>query len=79
MNPADVRRWIAGFEAAAELDRQSLRRQGADPAWAIRLALSMIEAADRSGRGPSVVDPRREAEAEAVRVRWVTLRQRLKR
>lgn len=79
MDPTDVRRWIAGFEAAAEMERHALRRRGADPAWAIRLALSMIEVARRSGRGPSAVDPRREAEAAAVRMRWVTLRQRLKR
>jgi hypothetical protein len=26
MNRADVRRWIEGFEAAAALDREALRR-----------------------------------------------------
>ena len=79
MDAAQVRRWIAGFEAATEADRQALRRRGADPAWSIRLALSMIAAAHRGPGGPAVRDPLREAEAERVRTVWARLRQRLRR
>jgi len=75
MDRAAVRRWIAGFEAIAEADREARRRQGADPARAIALALSMIAAAEQTG-GP-VADPRREAEAQAVRAAWARLRERL--
>jgi hypothetical protein len=76
MDPARVRRWIAGFEAIAEADREAMRRRGPDPAWAIALALSMIEAAGRQAVGPSTLDPAREREDEAVRAAWRRLRER---
>ncbi|MGH7388053.1 MAG: hypothetical protein ACREM3_01155 [Candidatus Rokuibacteriota bacterium] len=76
MDAAQVRRWIAGFEAAIEADRQARRRRGADPTWAIHLSLSMIDAAHR---GRALRDPLREAEAERVRAVWARLRQRLGR
>ena len=79
MDAAQVRRWIAGFEAATETDRQAHRRRGADPAWSIRLALSMIDAAHRGPGGRDIRDPLREAEAERVRAVWARLRQRLRR
>lgn len=77
MDATQVRRWIAGFEAATEADRQALRRWGADPAWSIRLSLSMIAAARRALGRRLVPDPQREAEAECVRAVWVRLRRRL--
>ena len=79
MDATQVRRWIAGFEAATEADRQALRRRGADPAWSIRLSLSMIAAAHRARGGRLVTDPLREDEAERVRAVWARLRQRLPR
>jgi hypothetical protein len=79
MDPAQVRRWIAGFEAATEADRQALRRRGADPAWSIRLSLSMIDAAHRRPGGRAVRDSLREAEAEQIRAVWARLRRRLSR
>jgi hypothetical protein len=77
MDGAQVRRWIAGFEAAAEADREALQRRGPDSEWAIRISLSMIDAAHRGG-GP-LRDPLREVEAEHVRAAWARLRQRLLR
>jgi hypothetical protein len=79
MDAGQVRRWIAGFEAAAEADRQALRRRGADPMSSIRIALSLIDAAPRSAGGRALADPLREAEAERVRAVWARLRQRLGR
>jgi len=79
MDAAQVRRWIAGFEAATETDRQAHRRRGADPAWSIRLALSMIDAAHHGSGGRAVRDSLRETEAERVRAVWARLRQRLRR
>ena len=77
MNREDVRHWIAGFEAIAEADREALRRQGPDPAWAIAVSLSLIEAARASEVTASGEIPAwREAEDEAVRRVWRTLRRR---
>jgi hypothetical protein len=79
MDAREVRRWIAGFEAIAQADREELRRRGPDPAWAISLVLSMMAAADRAGRGLGAADPGREAEDEAVRAIWARLRERARR
>lgn len=79
MNAIEVRRWIAGFEAIAEADRQELRRHRADPAWAIALALSMIGAAERAGHGAGGLDQSRDAEDAGVRATWVRLREHLLR
>ena len=78
IDAAHVRRWIAGFEAATEADRQAFRRRGADTAWSIRLSLSMIDAAHREPGRRDIRDPLREAEAERVRAVWARLKQRLR-
>lgn len=70
-----LRRWLAGFEAAAAADREALRAAGANPAWSIATSLAMIETARRLG-GPAG-DGTRETEAEAVRLAWRRLRERL--
>jgi len=77
MDATQVRRWIAGFEAAAEADRQALRSLRPDPAWSIGLSLSMIAAAHRARGGRGGLDPWREADAERVRAAWARLRGRL--
>jgi hypothetical protein len=79
MDAGQVRRWIAGFEAATEADRRARRGRRADPAWSIRLSLSMIHAAHRGSGGRSLRDPLRDADAERVRAVWARLRQRLGR
>lgn len=76
MNEAEVRRWIAGFEAIAQADREEIRRRGPDSAWAISLALSIMDAADQADRGLGTADPKREAEDDAVRAVWARLRKR---
>jgi len=80
MDATQVCRWIAGFEAAAEVDRQALRDQGdrgIDRARSIGLSLSMIAAARRALDGRIVDDPMRDAEDERVREVWRRLRARL--
>jgi hypothetical protein len=79
VDAARVQRWIAGFEAAAKADRNALRGQGADPAWAITLALSMIDSADRAGLGRWAAESQRQADDAAVRAIWRQLRERLRR
>ncbi|MET0852856.1 MAG: hypothetical protein ABW020_17090 [Candidatus Rokuibacteriota bacterium] len=76
MDRERVRRWIAGFEAVEAADREERRRHGPDPAWSIRIALSMIEAA-RSAPGGAPVDPTRAADDARVRATWARLRARL--
>jgi hypothetical protein len=80
MDATQVRRWIAGFEAAAEVDRQALRDRGGrgiDRARSIRLSLSTIAAAHHALGGRVVDDPLRETEGERVRDLWRRLRTRL--
>ncbi|HEU4369109.1 MAG TPA: hypothetical protein VFV05_12880 [Methylomirabilota bacterium] len=79
MDARQVRRWIAGFEAAAEADRRAGRRRSADPGWSVRLSLSMLDAAHRAAGGRPLRDPLREADAERVRAVWASLRRRLGR
>ena len=80
MDARQVRRWIAGFEASAEVDRQALLDQGdrgIDRARSIRLSLSMIAAARHALGDRAVHDALREAEDERVREVWRRLRDRL--
>jgi hypothetical protein len=49
---ADVRRWIADFEAAAAVDREARCRRGPDMSWSIGVALSLISAVEAAGRRP---------------------------
>jgi len=79
MDPVQVRRWMAGFEAIARADLEALRRRGPDPARAIALALSMIAAAEQAGFGADAAGPRRDGEDEAVRAIWARLRERQRR
>ena len=79
MDATQVRRWIAGFEAAAEADRQALWDRGIDRARSIGLSLSMIAAARCALAGRVVNDPLREAEDERIRQVWRQLRARLRR
>jgi hypothetical protein len=77
MEASDARRWVENFERAAERDREAMVARGADPAWSIRLALSLIEAVRSMGRDRA--DGVREAEDDRVRRTWMLLRQRLSR
>ena len=79
MDPTQVRRWIANFEAAAAADHEAHRDRGIDRERSISLSLSMIAAARRALGGRVVDDPLREAEDDRVREVWRRLRNRLRR
>lgn len=82
MDATQVRRWIAGFEAAAEADRQALRDRGVrgiDRERSIGLSLSMIAAVRRSLGRRVVDDSLRESEDEGIREVWRKLRAHLHR
>lgn len=73
MNKADVQRLLAGYAAVEEVNRQARLAAGAEPERAIRLALSMIDAA--SGRPNAVEERALQFESEqAVRETWNRLR-----
>lgn len=74
----DLQRWIAGFEAADEADREARRAQGPRPEWSIMLSLSLLDAAKSDAGGRYPFDPHRRANEEAVRAVWTRLRERLR-
>jgi hypothetical protein len=76
MNASDVRRWIAGFEAAAAVDRETQRLLNAGAQDPIRLSLSMIDVVRRTG-GRRLRDAARDRDEEQVRATWARLRERL--
>jgi hypothetical protein len=75
MTSAQVKQWIGGFEAAAQVDRAALQTEGPKPQWSIATALSLIEQA-RQWTEFSRPDPRREEDVEKVRLIWTKLRER---
>jgi hypothetical protein len=64
---ADIRRWLAGFDAAAIADRDAAARRGPQPEESIRQALSLIAAVRGAHGGMFPIDPLRERDAERVR------------
>jgi hypothetical protein len=76
LTAADARRWLDNFEAADRADIQERRLEGPQPARAIALSLSLLRAAHLAAGGRLPVDPRRQAQEEAVRIVWETLRSR---
>jgi hypothetical protein len=71
-----LRRWLAGFEAAAAADRAELRATEVNPTRSIALSLTMIEAV-RNLRRPPGYEAIRQSDDEAVRQVWRRLRERL--
>lgn len=76
LDPDQVRRWMANFDAAKEVERDLVAQEGLRPAWSVEAALSLILAAERQ-RGQLEADPLREQREEAVRAVWARLRKRL--
>ena len=73
VNKADVQRLLLGYAAVEEVNRRARLAAGADPAQAIRVALSMIDAA--SGRPHAAQERALQFESEqAVRETWNHLR-----
>ena len=67
---------MANFDAAKEVERDLVQKEGPRPAWSVETALSLILATEQtSGRLPA--DPLREQQEEAVRAIWARLRKRM--
>ena len=74
MTGADLRRWIANFEAAEQADRDQKRREGPRPDQSIKLALSLMVVAARLDENPAREDPRDRAEDLHGYECWARLR-----
>ncbi len=75
---ADLRLWIAGFEAAERADMDERRRQGPRPEWSVALSLSLLDAARHAAGDRPLIDPRRDEDDEAARAVWQRLRSPLR-
>jgi len=78
MRADDVRRWIAGHEAAAERDRMDARAEGPRPERAIRQALGLIAFAAQLHGWPLPDDVVSRREDERAYETWARLRARLR-
>ena len=78
MTAADVRRWVANFEAAERADMVQRRQEGPRPEWSIAASLSLLNTARHLAGDRPLIDPRRAEDDEAVRVVWDRLRSRLR-
>lgn len=76
MDAADVRRWIAGFEAADAAAAAASAAAGPQYERSVRLSLSLIEAARTAAGGRLPIHPHRETEDAVARATWVRLRAR---
>ena len=73
MKKDDAQRYLAQFEALDEANRLARLTRGADPARAVRISLSMFDAAARRQRSELAIRLREESDA-AVRAVWDVLR-----
>lgn len=67
---------MGNFDAAKEVERDLVRKEGPRPTWSVEASLSLILAAERQ-RSRLEQDPLREQREEAVRLIWARLRKRL--
>ena len=77
MTKEDVQRWIRGFDAVAEADREALRQEAPRADWSIKSALPLLEAARPTYASSSPLRELRRREDAAVRATWNLLRRRL--
>lgn len=76
MDPADLRRWVAGHRLAAERQREEAAERGFHPD-PIRAALDLIAVAGQLHGWPPPKDPVTEREDELARECWNRLRKAL--
>jgi hypothetical protein len=76
LDPSQVRRWMANFAVAKEVERDLVQQDGPRSAWSVETALSLI-AATAQTIGITPADPLREQQEAAVRLVWARLRARL--
>jgi hypothetical protein len=74
MNPEDIRRMVAGWQAVNEREREERRKAGPDPAAAIEGALELMDLFDEMHGWPPPENEARRLSDELARERWVRVR-----
>jgi hypothetical protein len=74
-----IRRWRAGQQAAAQLQRELSAREGARPARAIAESFAALNALEAMGLWPGPRDPSSERGVQRVRARWARMERRARR
>jgi hypothetical protein len=70
----DALRWLRRFEAAEEVERAAVIKDGPRPDWSIAISLSLIESARAAGFLSTSALAIRAREDEEVRRTWDRLR-----
>ena len=74
MNPQDVRRMVAGWQAAEEQELKERRKAGPDVAAAVQGALELMDLFGEMHGWPPAENEARRRDNELARSRWVRVR-----
>jgi hypothetical protein len=74
MNPEDVRRRVAGWQAAERREREERRKAGPDPAEAVQGALALMDLFGEMHGWPPPENEARRRDSEQARAHWVCVR-----
>jgi hypothetical protein len=74
MNPEDVRRMVAGWQAAEAREREERHKAGPDRAEAVRGALALMDLFGEMHGWPPPENEARRRDDELARARWIRVR-----
>lgn len=74
MNPEDVRRMAAGWQAAGVREREERRKAGPDAAAAVQGALALMDLFGEMHGWPPPENEARRRDNELARARWIRVR-----
>jgi hypothetical protein len=74
MNPEDVRRMVAGWQAAEARERAERRKAGPNTAAAVEGALALMDLFGEMHGWPPSENAARRRDNELARARWVRVR-----
>jgi hypothetical protein len=74
MDPEDVRRMVAGWQAVEEREREDRRQAGPDVAAAVQGALALMDLFGEMHPWPPPENEARRRDNELARERWVRVR-----
>ena len=74
MNPEDVRRMVAGWQAVEEREREERRKAPPDVEAAVQGAFALMDLFGKMHRWPPPENEARRRDNELARERWVRVR-----
>jgi len=74
MNPEDVRRMAAGWQAAEAREREERRKAGPDPAAAVEGALALMDLFGVMYGWPPNENEARQRDNDLARAQWIRVR-----